>query len=115
MNNGIDNLAKVLKVLGDANRLSIVMSLGKKARSVTEIIRATGLSQTLVSFHLRALRDAKIVTTKRNGPFIYYSVSETNLNNILMKLSKTINSKEIKTEETPKSSPYELGATRGRK
>ena len=51
--NNTERLARVLKVLGDSNRLGIVLTIGKEARSVTEIVNAAGLSQTLVSVHLR--------------------------------------------------------------
>ncbi|MBI5641209.1 MAG: helix-turn-helix transcriptional regulator [Nitrospirae bacterium] len=87
----MESLAKILKALGDANRLGIISSIGKEARSVTEIIDATGLSQTLVSFHLRVLRDAGIVKTERDGPFIYYSLSEPVLLDIIAELSNKIN------------------------
>lgn len=85
-------LAKIFKVLGDPNRLGIIMSIGKNSRSVTEIINATGLSQTLVSFHLRTMRNAQIVRTERNGPFIYYSLSEPELMDILYRLSQKFDS-----------------------
>ncbi len=108
MTTGIERLAKILKVLGDPNRLGILMSIGKDSRSVTEIINATGLSQTLVSFHLRTLRNAGIVKTKRNGPFIYYSFSEPGLIDILSDLSQTVNSTELITEEILESIPNRL-------
>ncbi|MDA8161346.1 MAG: metalloregulator ArsR/SmtB family transcription factor [Desulfobacteraceae bacterium] len=80
-------LAQFIKILGDTTRLSIIGSIGKKTRSVTEIINDTGLSQTLVSFHLRNLRDAGIVTTRRDGPFIYYSLTNLSLIDILDELA----------------------------
>ena len=80
-------LAKFIKVLSDANRLTILKEIGKGSSSVTEIINASGLSQTLVSFHLRALRDAGIVTTRRDGPFIYYSLTKPTLIDILSELT----------------------------
>ena len=104
----IEQLAKILKVLGEPNRLGIVMSIGKDSRSVTQIINATGLSQTLVSFHLRALRSAGIVKTKRNGPFIYYSLSVPRLINHLNNFSQTVNSTGLITERIPKSIPNRL-------
>ena len=67
-------LAKYFKLLSDGNRLDILRAIDKKERSVTEIINMTELSQTLVSFHLRALREARMVTTRRQGPFVYYSI-----------------------------------------
>ncbi len=92
MNSQIENIARVLKVLGDPNRLGIVFAIGKESRSVTEIIKMTGLSQTLVSFHLRALRNAEVVRTRRDGPFIYYSLREPGLMDILMDLCRVTES-----------------------
>jgi|GEM_PF-6024575 len=87
-------LARLFKALGDTNRLDIVMAIGKKALSVSEIIKTTGLSQTLVSFHLRALREANIVTTERNGPFIHYSLADLTLNKTLIRLAESANTKK---------------------
>jgi DNA-binding transcriptional ArsR family regulator len=95
MSTKTEKLAKIFKVLGDPNRLNIVLSIGRDSRSVTEIIDATGLSQTLVSFHLKALRTAAIVQTERNGPFIYYSLTESSLMDILNDLARTAASLEL--------------------
>jgi len=93
-------IARVFRALGDANRLDILSAIGKDARSVTEIVQTTGLSQTLVSFHLRILREAQIVTTKRNGPFILYSLSEPVFSSILLMLSNSMNSKRVMVADT---------------
>ena len=81
-------LAQFIKILGDANRLAIIRAIGKEALSVSEIIRATNLSQTLVSFHLRALRSAGIIRTRREGPFIYNSLAMPELVELLDDLSQ---------------------------
>lgn len=72
----MQKLAKFIKVISDSNRLTIIKAIGSAAPSVTEIINSTGLSQTLVSFHLRILRKAGLVSSRREGPFIYYSLSD---------------------------------------
>lgn len=90
----LGNLARTLKVLGDPNRLNIVLSIGNGTCSVTDIINATGLSQTLASFHLKTLRDTKIVLPKRNGPFIFYRLAEPALLENLVALSAIVNSQE---------------------
>ena len=46
----------------------------------------TSLPQTLVSFHLRPLRESGIMATERKGPFIYYSLSEPSLIDLLSSL-----------------------------
>lgn len=55
------------KALADVTRLRIVQLLAARPRTVNELIGAIGLSQPLVSWHLRRLRNAGIVTTRRTG------------------------------------------------
>ena len=64
-------LQHLFQTLGDANRLKIIKFIGERERSVSEIVEALGLSQPLVSHHLRILRERQILLTKRTGPFIY--------------------------------------------
>ncbi len=99
--NYTERLARFLKVLGDPNRLGIALSIGNESRSVTEIVNASGLSQTLVSFHLRIMREADVVRTERKGPFIYYSLSNPVLLEILSGLSRMVNGRRQLTEKTP--------------
>lgn len=115
MNINTDNaerLARFLKVLGDTNRLGIALSIGKESRSVTEIVNASGLSQTLVSFHLRIMREADVVRTERNGPFIHYSLSDSSLLEILSELSRMVNGKKLPIEKTPELA--KKGATKSK-
>jgi DNA-binding transcriptional ArsR family regulator len=70
------SLARLFKLLSDPNRIRILLVIGKDQKSVSEIMGETSLPQTLVSFHLRPLRESGIVAAARQGPFIYYRVSE---------------------------------------
>ncbi len=79
----IEKLTRFLKIIGDSNRLKIIWVIGKGERSVSEIINETGLAQTLVSFHLKVLRESDVVKTERKGAFIYYSLMNPNLVDIL--------------------------------
>lgn len=69
----------LFQTLGDANRLRIIRFIGSGERSVNEIVSATGLSQPLVSHHLRVLRDKQVLETNRKGPFIFYAVKNKRL------------------------------------
>lgn len=60
-----------VKLLAEPNRLNILCHLGTECRPVSDIVSETGLSQTHVSFHLRALREAGLVRPQRQGAFIY--------------------------------------------
>jgi len=79
----IKALSELFKLLAEPNRLKILCSLGLECRPVSDIIEATGLSQTNVSFHLRALREAGLVRPERRGAFIYYCLPDPELLRLL--------------------------------
>jgi DNA-binding transcriptional ArsR family regulator len=60
-------LAPVLKALGDENRLAILLTLVQGPRNVIELTTSLGLGQTLVSHHLKVLRDVGLVTATAVG------------------------------------------------
>jgi DNA-binding transcriptional ArsR family regulator len=72
-------LQNIFQTLGDVNRLRIIQIIGDKVCSVSEIVAATKLSQPLVSHHLRVLRESGLLKTKREGPFIYYELSDIHI------------------------------------
>ena len=82
----LDSLSRLFKLLNDPNRLKILFAIGKEMKSVSEIMDETSLPQTLVSFHLRPLRESGIVVTERKGAFIYYGLSEPLLIDLLVSL-----------------------------
>jgi ArsR family transcriptional regulator len=84
----VKDLATVLKVLSEPNRLKILFSMGLECAPVSAIIARTGLSQTNVSFHLRVLREAGLVKAERNGAFIFYCLYDTKLLELLSSLSQ---------------------------
>ena len=63
------------RALGDETRLRLLEFLTSGERTVGDLMEATGLGQSLVSHHLRALRRAGIVTTRRDGRWIHYATS----------------------------------------
>src|SRR5512136_1550485 len=82
----LESLSRLFGLLRDTNRLRILFAIGKEKKTVSEIMVETSLPQTLVSFHLRPLRESGILTTERNGPFIYYSLSDPTLIDLLSSL-----------------------------
>ena len=63
----IEAARRVHRALGDTNRLDLVRRLAQGPATVSELIESTGLSQPLVSWHLRRLRSAGLVTSERSG------------------------------------------------
>jgi ArsR family transcriptional regulator, arsenate/arsenite/antimonite-responsive transcriptional repressor len=81
--NDIKSLSRLFKVLGEPNRMKILTSLGLECRPVSAIVASTGLSQTNVSFHLRALREAGLVKPEKNGSFVFYCLPDPELREII--------------------------------
>lgn len=79
----IKALSKIFKILGEPNRLKILTSLGLECRPVSSIVASTGLTQTNVSFHLRALREAGLVKPEKNGSFVFYCLPDPKLREII--------------------------------
>jgi DNA-binding transcriptional ArsR family regulator len=67
--------ARVCKALADGKRLLIINELRDGPRSVSELVSALGIPQANASQHLAVLRDRGIVTTRRSGSSIYYSLA----------------------------------------
>ena len=79
----VKRLSELFKLLAEPNRLKILYSLALECRPVSAVIEATGLSQTNVSFHLRALREAGLVRPERRGAFVYYCLPDPRLLRLL--------------------------------
>ena len=67
-------IAPILKALSDENRLTILLAVADRSSSVTELVTVTGLSQTLVSHHLKSLRENGLVTSAAVGRSNVYSL-----------------------------------------
>jgi ArsR family transcriptional regulator, arsenate/arsenite/antimonite-responsive transcriptional repressor len=71
----IDHSAKILKLLGDKTRLTMVKILDSNDCCVCEFVEIFKMSQPAISQHVRKLKDAGIVKEKRNGQWIIYSLN----------------------------------------
>src|SRR5687768_5344740 len=72
----VDVLAKYFRALADQTRLSILMLLAERERSVGELVAATGQSQPNVSNHLACLRWCGFVVTRREHRSVYYAIAD---------------------------------------
>lgn len=66
--------ASVCKGLADPKRLLIINILRDGPLSVSELTELLDLPQSNVSQHLGILRDKGLVTSRREGQFVYYSL-----------------------------------------
>jgi DNA-binding transcriptional ArsR family regulator len=66
---------ELLKALGNRHRLMILCQLLDGEKSVGELVRAIGLSQSALSQHLARLRRDGLVCTRRSAQTIYYAIA----------------------------------------
>ena len=74
--------APVLQALGNPERLLITLWLAGATSSVRDLEGVTGLSQSLVSYHLRALREAGLVTATARGRTNRYELAHPDLDSL---------------------------------
>jgi DNA-binding transcriptional ArsR family regulator len=86
-NEHFQSVAFLAKSLSDENRLRIVLCVSDGKKSVSSIVEEIGLSQPLVSHHLRELKRSLLVTVERNGPFIYYELADPRILDVIRTLS----------------------------
>lgn len=67
-------LARIFQALADEKRIRILELLGDGELCVCDLSGALGLSQPLLSFHLRTLREVGLVGARKEGRWMYYSL-----------------------------------------
>lgn len=76
-------LAEMFSLLGDPNRLRIVLSCLYEPVSVGEMASRLALSPSLVSHHLRLLRAARLLRAERRGKHVFYVAADHHVRDML--------------------------------
>ena len=72
---GLQRAARVFHALSDETRLRILERLREGERCVCELTVVLGAAQSRLSFHLKTLKDAGLVTDRREGRWSYYALN----------------------------------------
>lgn len=67
--------ARRFHALSDETRLEIVRLLSHGEKCVCELQRVLDAAQSRLSFHLKTLKDAGVVTDRRQGRWVYYALN----------------------------------------
>lgn len=70
----LERAARWFRALGDERRLRIVEQLRGGEECVCNLTDILETGQSLLSFHLRILRDAGILRARREGRWVHYSI-----------------------------------------
>ena len=91
--------ASVCKGLADPKRLLLINALRDGERSVGELCDLTGIPQTNVSQHLAILRDKNLVSSRRDGQFVFYWLTSDKIT-AAMDLLREVMAEQMPTART---------------
>ncbi len=80
---GLAEAAELFKVLGNTSRLTILRQIGDDSATVGSLVETTGMSQPLVSQHLRTLRQAGLVSATRIGKAVDYRLADRHVAHVI--------------------------------
>ena len=69
------NDAKLFKALSDENRLQILTQLNNEEKCACVLLEKLAISQPTLSHHMRILAEARLVECRKEGKWMYYSIS----------------------------------------
>jgi len=81
---------KVFEALSDFENIKILMLLRKREMCVCELMMALNMKQPAVSYHLRLLRERRLVKSIRRGKWIFYSIADRKLLRAIEKVTEYI-------------------------
>jgi ArsR family transcriptional regulator len=75
-NAAVELIAGRFKVLSEPSRLKLLIALESGEKSVSELIKAVNSTQANVSRHLQTLADAGLISRRKEGVTVFYSIED---------------------------------------
>lgn len=74
--------AELLKVFADSTRIRIIFVLTQSEMCVCDIAKLLNMTQSAISHQLRVLKQARLVSSRRDGKTIFYSLCDDHVKTI---------------------------------
>ena len=75
----LHGVGEIFKALGDETRCRIVYALAREALCVCDLSHILGISVQAVSYHLRTLRNLRLVKHRKAGKLVFYSLDDQHI------------------------------------
>ncbi|MEA5060808.1 Transcriptional repressor SmtB [bioreactor metagenome] len=79
----ITEMSQILFVAADETRLKILVSLLDGEKCVSDLEEDSGASQSLVSHQLQVLKKAKLVSFRKDGNRVFYSLDDEHIHELI--------------------------------
>jgi ArsR family transcriptional regulator len=77
------DLAELFRIFGDSTRIRILYVLFEAEMCVCDIATVLGLTQSAISHQLRALKNARLVKSRREGKTVFYALADDHVKTIV--------------------------------
>ena len=77
------DLAELFKVFGDSTRIRILFVLFQSEMCVCDLAQSLNMNQSAISHQLKILKQAKLVTGRREGKSVIYSLADEHVRTII--------------------------------
>ena len=77
------DLSELFRIFGDSTRIRILYVLFEAEMCVCDIATVLGMTQSAISHQLRALKNARLVKSRREGKTVFYSLADDHVKTII--------------------------------
>jgi DNA-binding transcriptional ArsR family regulator len=84
-------LAEMLRLMGEPNRLRILVACLDEAQAVGALAEALGMTPSLTSHHLRLLKATRLVKAEKRGKNVFYIAADDHVRHVVRDLVAHIN------------------------
>lgn len=79
----ISDLSDLFKVFGDSTRLKILFVLFEAEVCVCDLAELLNMTQSAISHQLKVLKQSKLVSSRREGKSVFYSLADNHVRSII--------------------------------
>lgn len=79
----VEKMAEFFKVMSDPNRLKLLIALEQGEFCASDLATLISMSRSAVSHQLKALKNAKVAKSRKDGKTVYYSLDDDHIHSIL--------------------------------
>jgi ArsR family transcriptional regulator len=96
----MQELLNIFKALSDETRLKILKIIEKGEICVCDLVSVLDMSQPKISFHLNVLKEARLISDRKQGKWVHYSINDSDMFRRFLVLSvmEKISDESVKKE-----------------
>ena len=79
-----EDQVRFLRCIGEATRLQILKLLANGERCVSELVNTMNREQSLISHHLKALKECNIIKDRQEAQKVYYRLADDKLAKLIL-------------------------------